>query len=179
MKLLKFDTYEEYVDVQTKTNKQKIKFVWVSDKELALVADYMKNHVLDAKFGICHGVRNAYEVKKLRELGLAILEGRASNYLALIARQNGVILGTLVAYATEFYFGRDTYAQDLLVYVYKSARGGSAGRQMIERYVEWAREYGCKQVHLGITVGIENEMVAGLYEKLDFEQFGTLHLRRL
>ncbi|MCH8042899.1 MAG: hypothetical protein IID44_04195 [Planctomycetes bacterium] len=68
MKLLRFNSYDEYVELQTETNKQKLGNVWVSDKELAVVARYIRQHVPGAAFGICHGVRNGYEVHRLREL---------------------------------------------------------------------------------------------------------------
>lgn len=68
MKLLKFDTYEDYVKTQTKTNKRKLQFVWVSDKELKAISKYIQAHIPDASLGICHGVRNGYEVQKLRML---------------------------------------------------------------------------------------------------------------
>lgn len=68
MKLLQFDTYESYVEAQTATNKQKLNNVWVSERELRQIADYYKTRVRRPTFGICHGVRNGYEVQKLREL---------------------------------------------------------------------------------------------------------------
>ena len=68
MKLLKFPTYEDYVKIQTKTNKRKLQFVWVSDKELKAISKYIQTHIPGASFGICHGVRNGYEVQKLRML---------------------------------------------------------------------------------------------------------------
>lgn len=68
MKLLQFDSYESYVEAQTERNIEKLENVWVSDKELQTIADYFQPRVPDAQFGICHGVRNGYEVRKLREL---------------------------------------------------------------------------------------------------------------
>jgi hypothetical protein len=68
MKLLSFNSYDEYVELQTETNKKKIGGVWVSDQELRVISRYVGQHVPGAKFGICHGVRNGYEVHRLREL---------------------------------------------------------------------------------------------------------------
>lgn len=68
MKLNDFESYDEYVRVQTETNKLKINNVWVSDKELVELASYIKDNITDAKFGLCHGVRNGYEVIKIKSL---------------------------------------------------------------------------------------------------------------
>lgn len=74
MKLLKFDSYEEYKRVQTKVNKRKLKKVWVTDDELLFVAHFVQEHIPEVAFGLCHGVRNGYEVHKLHALlGVPIL----------------------------------------------------------------------------------------------------------
>ncbi len=68
MKLLKFATYEQYVETQTETNKKKLPFVWVSNHELKTIAHYIREHVPGASFGLCHGVRNGYEVRRFESL---------------------------------------------------------------------------------------------------------------
>lgn len=68
MKVAKFETYEEYVKIQTEINKRKLDRVAVTDKELQFIASYIKEHISQPSFGICHGVRNGYEVKQFREL---------------------------------------------------------------------------------------------------------------
>jgi hypothetical protein len=74
MKLLKFATYADYVNTQTAANRHKLANVWVSDKELRCLAAYIKRHMPQAAFGLCHGVRNGYEVHTLRELlGIEVL----------------------------------------------------------------------------------------------------------
>ena len=68
MKLYKHNNHDEYVKAQIKKNEKKIGHIWVKDKELTLIANKVKKNNPRAKFGICHGVRNAWEVKKLRQL---------------------------------------------------------------------------------------------------------------
>jgi hypothetical protein len=72
--LLTFGSYEQYVETQTQTNRRKLKKVWVTPKELRAVARYVRRHVPGASFGLCHGVRNGFEVRKLRDLlGIEVL----------------------------------------------------------------------------------------------------------
>ena len=68
MKLLKFDSYEEYQQIQREAYQRKLKKIWVTDKELRFIARFIQQHLPPVSFGLCHGVRNGYEVQKLRAL---------------------------------------------------------------------------------------------------------------
>ena len=67
---IRYKNYKEYLDYQIKLNQSKINNIWVDDEELILVSDHIKKNIDHKKLslGICHGSRNGYEVKKLREL---------------------------------------------------------------------------------------------------------------
>jgi hypothetical protein len=66
MKLYKHENYDEYVEAQVKKNKLKLRNVWVKSTEIQMIANKIRTSIPGAKFGICHGVRNGYEVKALR-----------------------------------------------------------------------------------------------------------------
>jgi hypothetical protein len=68
LKLVTFNDYAEYRTVQVAANNLKFRSIWVEDAELLRIADYVRRHQPDAKRGICHGVRNGYEVRRLRAL---------------------------------------------------------------------------------------------------------------
>jgi len=68
MKLYKHKNYKEYKKAQIAKNERKLNHVWVKDSELILLSKKIKKYIETPTFGICHGVRNAWEVKKLREL---------------------------------------------------------------------------------------------------------------
>lgn len=68
MKLYKHDSYEEYVKAQVDLNKKKLGQVFMRKEVAQLVTLYVKNNIDAPEFGICHGVRNAWEVKYFREL---------------------------------------------------------------------------------------------------------------
>ncbi len=69
--LHKYNSYDEYVEIQKFTNKRKLDRVWADDKTLQIVADRVKENIPENKNyflnGICHGSRNGYEVNKLNE----------------------------------------------------------------------------------------------------------------
>jgi hypothetical protein len=68
MHLLKFTDYETYVKAQTATNKEKLHKVWAQEQEIDQIASYIETHIPNPTFGICHGVRNGWEVEKFKEL---------------------------------------------------------------------------------------------------------------
>ena len=74
MPLYKHKNYKEYKKAQIAKNTKKIKHVWVKIHELQLISKKIKKFIPNASFGICHGVRNAWEVKQLRNLlGIKVL----------------------------------------------------------------------------------------------------------
>ena len=66
MKLYKHNNYEEYIKAQVRKNVRKLKQVWATPETLGSIANYIKQHIPNPEFGICHGVRNGWEVHQLR-----------------------------------------------------------------------------------------------------------------
>lgn len=64
MDLYKHGNYEEYKAAQIKKNVNKIDKVWAEQAEIDALSTYIKNSVPEVKFGICHGVRNGWEVNR-------------------------------------------------------------------------------------------------------------------
>ncbi len=69
MKLLTFNDYDEYKQVQVAANKRKYHQVYAEDPELRRIAVHYRAHAPGGSGrGLCHGVRNGYEVQVLRRL---------------------------------------------------------------------------------------------------------------
>src|SRR4030042_7220170 len=66
MKLNTYHNYQEYVKTQVDTNKVKLDLVWVDKLELEGIIKFIIDHKLRIKHGICHGVRNGWEVNYFR-----------------------------------------------------------------------------------------------------------------
>ncbi len=118
-----------------------------------------------------------YDVRKVLTIGKQVLNN--PDYFGVLCEHDDEIIGLMVCYVTEFYFGTDVIAQDMILYIDKTRRGGIGGLRMIERYVEWAVEKGAKEIQLGQTVGIDAEAVAKLYAHAGFELIGQLYKRRV
>lgn len=68
MKRTAFQTYSEYTEAQTETNRRKLNRVWVSHEELQRIGKDIRAHTPVLKEGICHGVRGGFENSTLQEL---------------------------------------------------------------------------------------------------------------
>jgi hypothetical protein len=74
MKLKKYKSTFEYIQEQVALNEKKLSNVFIKDYEIDALAALSKAFVPKAKFGVCHGARNGYEVKALRDrLGYNII----------------------------------------------------------------------------------------------------------
>jgi len=63
MKYINHESYEEYKQIQTQTNHNKINVVWVTPGNIKDISNYCKDNQIDVKNIICHGSRNAAEIK--------------------------------------------------------------------------------------------------------------------
>jgi len=74
MKIFDHQNYDEYVKAQIEKNEKKTNNVWVDSKEINLLIKKIHKYTPNAKFGICHGVRNAWEVSELKNrLGIDVI----------------------------------------------------------------------------------------------------------
>lgn len=68
MKLYYHKDYNEYLDSQIDKNIKKLNHVWVKEIEIKNICGLIKEFVKNPTFGICHGVRNGWEVKRLKDI---------------------------------------------------------------------------------------------------------------
>jgi hypothetical protein len=63
MKLHKYKTYQEYIDIQIRGNKANPDGQWCEEKEIEFLSNYLLKNYNDIKFGICHGCKQGNEQK--------------------------------------------------------------------------------------------------------------------
>jgi hypothetical protein len=74
MKIFKHESYKDYVKAQIKKNVKKLNNVWVREEEINIICKKINNTIKNASFGICHGVRNTWEVIQFRQkLGINVI----------------------------------------------------------------------------------------------------------
>jgi hypothetical protein len=65
VKVYKYRSYDEYVSAQKSAFKRKYKNVWAIEENIAAISEYLKP--LNPQRGLCHGVRQGWEVKWFRQ----------------------------------------------------------------------------------------------------------------
>ena len=65
MKLKKYSSYDEYKEIQSNFSRMKKECIWVREYTLDYIFEQVKGK--QDLFGICHGVRNGFEVKYLKD----------------------------------------------------------------------------------------------------------------
>jgi SAM-dependent methyltransferase len=74
MEVTKFASYAEYVETQSSVNRRKVDSVWITAADVDAIAGIVRDLVPRARAGICHGVRNGWEVRALRDaLGIEVI----------------------------------------------------------------------------------------------------------
>ena len=68
MRLLRFESYDEYKHAQITANERKFGEVFAEISVLRRIAAHFGRLSATAHVGLCHGVRNGYEVRQLRRL---------------------------------------------------------------------------------------------------------------
>ena len=127
------------------------------------------------------------------ELGKAMhLESKYSNYnfdevklgntiselievdrgIALVGEMQGKIVGGLLGYLAEHYFGNDLAAYGLALFIDAEHRNGMVGPRLIRQYVEHARDKGASEIVFANTTRYEKERVARLFLRLGFNHDG-------
>ena len=67
MKLHEYENYDAYVEAQTLLNKHKLDFNFVQAETLDAIAAKLTEKIGTINNGLCHGTRNGFEQKHLRE----------------------------------------------------------------------------------------------------------------
>ena len=92
---------------------------------------------------------------------------RSERGLGLLAEAEGKVIGYLVGYLRRSSSLRPVKMAELeSMYVREAYRGQGVGQQLVQKFLEWARERGVERV--SVTAYVANERAVAFYEKLGF-----------
>ena len=118
-----------------------------------------------------------FDAQKLIDLGHHYIANPERCWSA-VAEVNGRIIGMYAGYITEYYFGKDLIAQDLLLFVDPTKRGGLAAVKLITAFEDWAFAKGVKEVCPASSTMVAPERTAMLYNLLGYTNVGSLFKKR-
>lgn len=97
------------------------------------------------------------------------------NRFVYCAYDENTLAGVFIGSISEFYFGNDRLASDLLWYVGKEYRGTRIGIRLLKEFQKWATEQNVDRIQVGISSGMSMERTGALLERMGFIQIGGLY----
>ncbi len=95
-------------------------------------------------------------------------------HAVFVAEAGDEVVGGVAVTATPSMFGPDLVAAELGLFVRPERRASGAARGLIEAYLAWAREMGCKRVNVGNSAGMDDSRYVRLMQHAGFERAGSL-----
>lgn len=91
--------------------------------------------------------------------------------LTFVAEDSKGAVGVFVGIMAEHFFGDDLTSHDLITYVLPESRG-RVGVLLTKEYIRRAKALGVRDIHIGISTGLQPDRVGRFYEKLGFSHIG-------
>ncbi len=134
--------------------------------DIPLMVEYSKEAVLEYHYKGIH-----FDEGKVSDMLHAGLNDR--DFFCDVVVHNGEVSGAFLGKAVEFIHSRETYAQDLIIYILDEARSLKAINGLMRNYVAWAKSRRVRQIRLDQSTGFKMEKFAVLAKRAGFSQIGT------
>ena len=117
----------------------------------------------------------SFSEDEIMKLGaLCIVDDDNERFVRYI-EEDGEPVAVFVGGITQYYFSKERFAEDTLIYVHPDYRGRWHAVKLLKAFVKWAQERQVNSVMLKITSQIKTETAAKLYERLGFERVGYIY----
>lgn len=99
---------------------------------------------------------------------------------SMIGSENFLVIGSndvgavLIASLACNWYSPTLQASELIVYVHPDVRCSGRARELVSKYIEWAKEKGAKKINIGVSLDICQEKVGSLYRSIGFNDSGIL-----
>lgn len=114
-----------------------------------------------------------FDGEKLRNYIACCIENEKG--LVLVYEKDGVVIGGVIGWYEEHFFGHDRILCDIGLFVEQNKRGALAGGLLIKSYIEYGKAMGIEQIMLSNSTGVDACRTASLYAKLGLEHTGYVY----
>lgn len=90
----------------------------------------------------------------------------------------GQIAGFMIGELYQFFYSKQFFAQDVMVYVDPEWRGSQIGPTLIKRFEQWAQDNSAVHIYIGTNIGVGMQRYVGLMEKLGYEHTGAVMTKK-
>jgi GNAT superfamily N-acetyltransferase len=119
-----------------------------------------------------------FDREKVRQLILEMI-GDPETQCVLVAEEGGRPVGGLLGYLDGYFFCDEKLACDLVLFIERPHRGGTAAARLIRAFRQWATERGARELCLAISTGVEADRIGRLYERMGLRRVGGVYKQRL
>jgi GNAT superfamily N-acetyltransferase len=114
--------------------------------------------------------RYTYSVDKVAALCTELIKSPTG--IALVAEQEGQLVGAFVGSVYPMWFSTELEASDYAMFVHPDYRRSAHALHMVRAFVEQAKSLGASRICIGNSTGFEPEKVRALYEMAGFKFVG-------
>jgi len=82
------------------------------------------------------------------------------------------LVGALLGYISEFFFGHDLIASDSGWFILPEYRGSRSAVKLLKNFQTWAKANGAKEVAMGVSTDVNPEKTGALLQKLGYKHVG-------
>ncbi|MGH9900492.1 MAG: GNAT family N-acetyltransferase [Pyrinomonadaceae bacterium] len=119
-----------------------------------------------------------FDREKVRLLMISYIDNPETQ-CGLVAEEGDALVGMFAGYLTDYFFCDEKIACDMILFVERERRGGTAAVKLIRAFREWARERGASEICLGVSTKIDTERTGKFYERMGLTNVGALYKQRL
>ena len=119
-----------------------------------------------------------FERDKVRAL-IAEYLGNPQECCLLVADEDGVLVGMVAGFLSDYFFCNETIASDNLLYVDREHRGRPAAARLLRSFRKWAVARGARELCLGISTSVETERTGEFYRRMGLTRIGAIYKQRL
>lgn len=95
--------------------------------------------------------------------------------LAIVAEENGEIVGGFLGIITSHFCSPATVAGDYGLFVAPDRRGAAIGAELLRSYVAWAKAKDAAMITVGVTTSINHEGTGRLLGAIGFQEIGQFY----
>ncbi|MFH0724842.1 MAG: GNAT family N-acetyltransferase [Pseudomonadota bacterium] len=119
-----------------------------------------------------------YHRRKVRRLAEVYTSGHEA-YCGLVAEEEEKIIAMFGGYVTDYFFCDERIACDMVLFVDRRFRGGTAAFRLIRAFRRWAETRKVREICLSISTEVNTERTGRLYERLGLLRVGAIYKQRL
>jgi len=107
-----------------------------------------------------------------------LLHGNLRNltFFVNVAVKDGQVVGGFCASLSAYIFSHEVMAVDNIFYIHPDHRDTQLATELVESYIEWAKNRKVRQIRLMNVTGLRPETFEKFAQKFGFRYVGSVHL---